>query len=418
MNNKLLHTPEGVRDIYEEECLVKQKVLGSMQEVLKLYGFKDIQTPMYEYYDIFKEERGSVNEKEMFRFFDHDGNMLVLRPDITPSIARCVAKYYKNELFPIRLSYTGETFINNNKYQGKLKEYTQLGAELFNDEKSDADAEMIAICIDCLLKAGLKEFQIEVGHVDFFNGLMEETGFDEEEIKEFKIFVENKNMFGASQLLSTKNISEDMKEKILELPNLFGSFEILEYAKGLTENKTAVAALERLEKVYRILNEYGFGKYISFDLGKLNRYSYYTGIVFNGYTFGTGEPIASGGRYDKLLSQFGKDATAIGLVILVDQLLIAMQRQNIKVETDVTATLILYQMEFRTEAIKMANHLRSDGINVELLRKSSRKTLNDYYLFAKRNNISNMLFIDDSENIKAIDMDNGNSIQHDINEYM
>ena len=418
MKNKLLHTPEGVRDIYNEECERKQIVLNNMQSVLSMYGFKNIQTPMFEFYDIFKEERGSVKSKEMFKFFDHEGNTLVLRPDITPSIARCVAKYYKNEEFPIRLSYTGEAFINNNSYQGRLKEYTQLGAELINDEKSDADAEMIAICIDCLLKAGLKEFQIEVGQVDFFNGLMEETGFDEDEIQEFKIFVENKNMFGASQLLSTKNIDSDLKEKILELPNLFGSYEILEYAKKLTDNKTALAAIERLEKVYHILDTYGFSKYISFDLGMLSRYSYYTGIIFKAYTYDTGEPVASGGRYDKLLTQFGKDSSAIGLVIMVDQLIIAMSRQKIEIELQKTGTLVLYLTEYRKQAIELANHFRNEGLNVELLRKSSRRTISEYIEFAKRKNVGEMLFFNEIDSVENYNLVTGESKKNSIRECM
>nr|MCR5308054.1 ATP phosphoribosyltransferase regulatory subunit [bacterium] len=343
MLNKLLHTPEGVRDIYNGECEKKQTVQNSMQEVLKLYGFKQIQTPTFEFFDIFNAERGSVPSKEMFKFFDHEGNTLVLRPDMTPSVARCVAKYYKSEHFPIRLSYVGNTFINNISYQGKLKENTQLGAELFNDDTSDADAEMIAICIDCLLKAGLSDFQIEVGQVDFFNGLMKEAKLEEDEIEEFKVLVQNKNIFGASELLSTKNIDEDMKEKILELPNLFGGIEILEKAKTIAnDNKKALKAIERLEKVYKILDTYGFSKYISFDLGMLTQYTYYTGIIFKAYTHDTGDAIASGGRYDKLMAQFGKKASAIGLVIMVDGLLIAMNRQGINIPIETHSTLVVY----------------------------------------------------------------------------
>ena len=134
---------------------------------MELYGFRDIQTPSFEFFDIFNQERGTVASKDMYKLFDKEGNTMVLRPDITPSIARCVAKYYKDEELPIRLCYIGNTFINSTTYQGKLKEVTQLGAELVNDNSIDADAEMLAITIECLLKSGLKEFQLSLAMLIF-----------------------------------------------------------------------------------------------------------------------------------------------------------------------------------------------------------------------------------------------------------
>ena len=151
----LLHTPEGVRDIYNSECATKLALQSRLHHVLEHYGFRDIQTPSFEFFDIFSQERGTVASKDMYKFFDREGNTLVLRPDITPSVARCVAKYYKDETMPVRLCYIGNTFINQSGYQGKLKEVTQLGAELMNDDSLEADAELLALTVECLLQSGL-----------------------------------------------------------------------------------------------------------------------------------------------------------------------------------------------------------------------------------------------------------------------
>ena len=113
MEKKLLHTPEGVRDIYNGECEDKLLIQDRLHNVLKMYGYKDIQTPSFEFFDIFNKERGSVASKNMFKFFDREGNTMVLRPDMTPSIARCAAKYFDNEKGPVRLCYVGNNFINN-----------------------------------------------------------------------------------------------------------------------------------------------------------------------------------------------------------------------------------------------------------------------------------------------------------------
>ena len=184
MKRQLLHTPEGVRDIYNDECEKKLILQDELLKVQKQYGYHPIQTPTFEFFDTFGREIGTTPSKDLYKFFDREGNTLVLRPDITPSIARCAAMYFGEEKMPIRLCYMGNTFLNNSSYQGRLKESTQLGAELLGDSTVDADAEIIAMVIDCLKKAGLKEFQLSVGHAEFFRGLTDaHAAFSKSKIK-------------------------------------------------------------------------------------------------------------------------------------------------------------------------------------------------------------------------------------------
>jgi ATP phosphoribosyltransferase regulatory subunit len=154
MQDKLLQTPDGVRDTYGIECKKKRKITHKLHHVMESYSYHDIETPTFEFFDIFNRDKGSAPSNEMYKFFDRDNNTLVLRPDITPSIARCVAKYYKDEELPVRLCYTGNTYTNTRKLQGKLKEVTQIGAELINDDSSAADAEIIATVVDCFQELG------------------------------------------------------------------------------------------------------------------------------------------------------------------------------------------------------------------------------------------------------------------------
>lgn len=385
MKNQLLHTPEGVRDIYNEECERKLVLQEKLHHVLKQYGYQDIQTPMFEFFDVFGKERGSVISKEMYKFFDREGNTLVLRPDITPSIARSAAKYYMDEEMPLRFCYIGNTFINNSSYQGRMKECTQLGCELIGDETADADGEMIAVIIRCLLASGLTEFQVELGEADFFRGLIEEADIEEEIEWKLRELIENKNYFGVEELLEGENISKEKIATFLKLQELFGSVEKLSQARALTENKLAQKAIERLEKIYHILELYGLEKYISFELGMLGRYKYYTGILFKGYTYGTGEMIVTGGRYNNLLKQFGKDAPSIGFAINLDQLLLALSRQKIKVPIKEDTILVFYELEDRRQGILLAEQLRGEGKKVVLLRKKVEKNGEDYFEYAKKN---------------------------------
>lgn len=418
MIEKLLHTPEGVRDIYNAECERKLQLQNHLHHVMELHGFKDIQTPTFEFFDIFSKERGTVAARDMYKFFDRDGNTLVLRPDITPSIARCAAKYYKDEIFPIRLCYMGSTFINNSSYQGKLKESTQLGAELINDTSTDADAEMLALTIECLLKAGLKEFQVEVGEADFFRGLVEEAGFNEEEENQLRILIEKKNMFGVEEIIVNKAISKELKTVFLTLPELFGTADKLADAKKLTKNPRAVNAIERLQQLYAILTAYGLEKYITFDLGMLSKYNYYTGIIFRAYTYGTGDTIANGGRYDNLVGQFGKEAPAIGLAILVDQLMLALSRQKIESKRVSENTLILYKKDLLKNAVILANHFRSQEMNIELLCINETFMLEEYIAYSKRNGNGGILYFETASLIKVIDAKSGGIQEARIEDFM
>lgn len=391
---ELLQTPDGVRDIYGAECELKNTIQNKIHSVIRSYGYHDIQTPSFEYFDIFNKERGTVASNHMYKFFDRNNNTLVLRPDITPSIARSVAKYYEDETLQVRLCYIGNTYTNNNSYQGKLKEITQAGAELINDDTSDADAEMIAMTVECLLKTGLSEFQIDVGHAEFFNGLADEAGFNDEQTSEIKKLLENKNSFAIEQLLSETDVSDSVKNMIIKLPEMFGSDEHIRFAKENVHNERSLMAIDRLQKLYSIIDGYGFSQYVNFDLGMLSNYNYYTGIIFRAYTYGTGEPVATGGRYDNLLSQFGKDGAAIGVAINIDQIMFSIQRQKIECGKTNIESLILYVPDERKSAIELASKLRDNGMQIQMMRKSSRRNFDDYLNYADSNKICGIIYID------------------------
>lgn len=404
MEKKLLHTPEGVRDIYNTECENKLYLQEQIHKTLKLYGYNDIQTPTFEFFDIFNKEKGSAPSKNLYKFFDREGNTLVLRPDMTPSIARAYAKYYMEDNMPIRFCYMGNTFINNAEHQGKLKETTHIGAELIGDNKSDADAETIALTIDALLKVGLKEFQIEIGHADYFKGLIEASKVDEETAAYLRELLSNKNYFGVEEIVSSLNIDNNIKEAFIKLPEFVGSIEVIKKAKEtVSVNELVENALDRLEKVYNILKVYGYEKYISFDLGIVSDYQYYTGIVFSGYTYGTGDAIVKGGRYDDLLKQFGKNSPSIGFCIYIDNLLIAMERQKLEIGGASLKQVVLYDNISSKAAIELAFKLRNDNINTELIRKSSKFTLEDYIEFERKNSVSRIYHIENN-NSQIIDL--------------
>lgn len=367
MNKKPVHTPEGVRDIYGKEYAVKLSIEEHIRGQLNSYGYEDIQTPTFEFFDVFSKDIGTTPSRELYKFFDKEGNTLVLRPDFTPSMARCAAKYYMDEDVPIRFCYLGNTFTNTSNLQGKLKEVTQMGAELMGDGSVEADGEIIALAVSSLLAAGLQEFQLSIGEIEYFKGICEEVGLDEDTELSLRDYISGKNIFGAEALLLEKGIDEKHREMLLKTTDFFGSVEMLKEAAAIVDNDRSRSAVERLFALYQVLCEYGVEKYISFDLGMLSKYNYYTGVIFKAYAYGVGDAILKGGRYDNLLSRFGKEAPAVGFMVVIDDLMQALFHQNIQLPEKESVRTIIYAKDSFRAALREAKKLRQEGIRVALV---------------------------------------------------
>lgn len=364
---QLLHTPEGVRDLYGKEYAAKLNLQNRLMESIQLYGYENIQTPTFEFFDVFSEEIGTTSSRELYKFFDKEGNTLVLRPDFTPSMARCAAKYFMEQNVPIRFCYVGNTFINNSNLQGKLKELTQMGAELIGDNSVYADAEMIMMVIDTLLASGLTKFQVSIGEVEYFKGICRHAGMDSETELALRDYISEKNFFAAEELMIEKGVSERDREAILQVREFYEVDKTLTRARELAPNEMSRGAIARLEELYELLKKYGVSEYVSFDLGMLSKFHYYTGVIFKAYTYGVGDAIVTGGRYDTLLSRFGKDAAAIGFMVLIDDLMEALFRQGIETLVKESRQDIYYTIDNYDEKLKEAISLRKQGVFVSMI---------------------------------------------------
>lgn len=401
-----MHTPEGVRDIYNRECETKLAIQKKLSTVLHLYGYQDIQTPTFEYDDVFRKEIGSTSTKELYRFFDREGNILTLRPDITPSVARAAATLFETEDFPIRLCYAGNTFTNHTSYQGRLKENTQLGAELIGLDSIEADAEMLAMVVDGLKRTGLKEFQVNIGHVDFIQSLLEATGLEDDEMDEIRTLINNRNYFGVEEILDNRSVKESVKEAFHILPELMGGPEILESAARIAPSAEARLAVTRLQQIYKLLRLYKAEDHVTFDLSMSGSYGYYTGIIFRAYTYGTGDAVVRGGRYDHLLEKFGKSTPSIGFAIIIDELMSALNRQKISVQS-AKRNLLVYTEATEKWAVSLARSFRAKGKNIEMLKREPEEEREVYEAYGKRSSIAGILYLTDDFKIEMVNLRTG-----------
>ena len=375
--------------------------------MFRRYGYEDIETPGFEYFEVFSREVGTIPSKDLYKFFDREGNTLVLRPDFTPSVARACATYFSPEKEVVSLCYTGNTFINNSSYQGRLKESTQMGVERMGDDSAEADAELLAMTVECLLASGLTDFQVSVGQVDYFRSLLEQARMSPEDEEQLRSLVSMKNYFGVEELVERLGIDQKVGNALAQLPRMFGSSDVLEKAKALTQEPKALQAVARLEEIYQILKIYGYEKYISFDFAMVSKYHYYTGIIFRGYTFGTGDAIVKGGRYDHLIEKFGKQSPSIGFAIVLDELMNALTRQKIRIVYTRKNTMIVYDEGKQREAIALAKDFRRKAKNAELIKKDKGKLLEDYVAYGKEYYAGNLIYIKKSGEITMINLVTG-----------
>ncbi|MBQ1493288.1 MAG: ATP phosphoribosyltransferase regulatory subunit, partial [Blautia sp.] len=259
---RIFHTPEGVRDTVGAECLVKREVEDRLHEVFASHGFMDIETPTFEYFEVFSNEVGTIASRELYKFFDRNNDTLVLRPDFTPSVARACATYFHPDEEVVSLCYAGKAFINHPGYQGRLKEATQMGVERMGEDSAECDAELLAMTVECLLAAGLSQFQVSIGFVEYFKALLLEAGLPREDWAPLRELISQKNFFGVEELVRERGLTGPAAEAISRLPEMFGGVEILEKAKENQTSPRVLAAVERLEEIYRLLCIYGVEKYV------------------------------------------------------------------------------------------------------------------------------------------------------------
>jgi len=413
MRNNKLHTPDGVRDLLPFDCLNKLNTERKIEAVFHKYGYNNIETPTFEYYEVFSDAAQSVRPEQMYKFFDRDGSILALKADMTLPIARVAATAYNENELPLRLCYIGNAFKYNENYQGKLREYTQAGVELIGINSQEADAEILSLAVNGIIETGLKEFKVYVGQVDFFRGILEEAGFDDETSKKIQNMIAEKDYIAIEETLKNMEISENIKSIFVNLHKLVGSLEILHKIKKLVTNEKSLKALEKLEKLYSILEAYGIEKYIVFDLAMVTHLNYYTGIIFRGYTYGTGFSILDGGRYDNLISEFGMNTPAVGFAIRVNDILTALDAQSINIEKEKADTLLIYSEQGRNTALRTAEELRNTGLFIE---NGFIQDIDKAEQYCKSKGLGGILYFSDNENVEIINVQTGEHTKTTVNE--
>ena len=352
--------PAGFRDSILEECTKKNKVKAILNEVFASYGYEEIVTPVLEYYQTYSNAFNTLNDQEMYKFFDRSQDILALRMDMTVPIARAVTTRFQDEMGPFRLHYCANVYKVRPSLAGKQSEATDCGVELIGLD-SHSDLEVLTCALDGLQALDLPSHILEIGTVRFFDEACRSARLSEEQRTKLADLIDRKSMVELKDYLQALDLNDTITAFFLRLPLLSGGQDMLDEAYGCAFTPALREIVIELKGLADEWTALGSGRHVQFDLGKIAQLDYYTGIIFEGFIEGAGTSVLSGGRYDQLLKVFGNDLPACGFSFKLDALI-----DHIEAPEKRAKVRLIYGPRQKVEVMQLARDLRREQI-VELV---------------------------------------------------
>lgn len=388
--------PKGVRDFLPLKAAKVEFLQQQLRQVMNEWGFRPVIPPQLEFFDLLEKGLGGDLPGRAFRFDDRQsGRLLAFPPDMTPQIARIAATRMRELPLPLRLCYSGKVLRHAEQQAGKDREILQTGVELIGLRQPEADAEMIAMAIECLRRSGAEDFSLDIGQVEFFRGVMDDLDLPAELARRIAGAIGRKDSTELKSLLDEGEIDEVSRTEVLALTRLFGGREVLDRADKLVQNKRSRAALDNLKEVLALLDLHGVADFVTFDLGELRGLDYHTGITFQGFLAGYGQAVCSGGRYDGLMASYGSPAPATGFTFDLLNLLFALDQtldSRVKPQTDI----LVYACDGGLpRAQKITCQLRAAGFSAA--RDMVKRTVTEALAYAHLMNYRRLLVVSGAE---------------------
>ncbi len=382
------YTIEGFESIQPQDNHAFQKIISNLMGLYRSFGYHQIATPTFEAYDLYVNEN-SIPSDDLFKMVDHKGRVLVLKPDVTLPITRMAAINHPNDQEIIKFSYQTSIYRNFSAPDSIKKEINQIGLEYFGNNSPECDGEIIGLSILSLIKTGIKDIHIDLGHVGFINYLFEEFNFTTDERNTLFQYIENKNVGDIKTYLTKLDLDQASRDIILKLPSLYGCPEdIITKMKTMCLNENMEKVVLKVSDIYDHLKIMGLETYISFDLGFTNQMNYYSDIIFKGYINNWGEPVISGGRYNQLSEKFGISRPACGFAIDLMKILDYLDRGKKFPHFEKAKRILFYSPDDKKRAYSLADQFRKDDLITELF--ITRMALPDQLSYLK----TNPLYID------------------------
>jgi len=394
-------TVRGMRDFLPEEAKIMRFIEEKARKTAKLYGYREIITPVVESYELVAAKAGEEVRARMYAFEDLGGRKVALRPEFTASVARLVATTMRNEPKPLRLFCVGSLYRYDEPQKGRFREFWQSNFELMGSEKPEADAEVLLLTNTFMKAVGLRNYAFKVGHVGVLRNILSQEGIEEDTQNRIMQLMDKKQYEEALAIVKEAKVSEKCLKTLQKLVTIKGSNTISileEMAKLVKDYGAASGAVKNLEEILKLARESAKELDITVDAGFARGLEYYTGMIFEVYVPELDIALAGGGRYDKLVELFGGEPTpAVGVAHGIDRIMLAMQEQKITLAAEEKKRVMVIPVNesLNNEALRISEMLRSEGITVEteVMRRKVAKALED----ADRRGISHVVIVGERE---------------------
>jgi ATP phosphoribosyltransferase regulatory subunit len=309
--------PAGAKDVLPVEAFELREIEARLRSAWRAFGYREVMTPVLEFAEVLDRAlEGGLGAA--FRLFDDHGRVLALRPDLTIPVARLVATRLADHPGPVRVSYVARVFRPPPPGRAQAAEQRQAGAELVGLAGPAADAEVLALLVEALGRAGLPDPRVAIGDVSLMAAVLDGLDVPSSERDRLRAAAAARNLVAwrrAARGLAFSGPAGDLVSRLLELR---GGIEVLERIAAAAP--WAEPACARLGATLDLLAGHGAREAAMLDLGVLRDWSYYSGVVFEAYAHGLGAPVAMGGRYDGLAGRFGRPRPAVGFSVMLDLL--------------------------------------------------------------------------------------------------
>ena len=357
--NKFLTLPQGVKDFGPAKAEDLKRIESVLLEEFSYWGYRRVITPLFEYFDTMSAGIGEDFKNRLMKFVDpHTGEIVVLRPDITPQIGRMVATQLSDHRYPLRLCYSGRVVRYEEKGSGKEREVFQLGCELLGLSSTEGDSEIIALALKSLNRLGLKKITLNLGHTGILDAVLRDAGEIRGELVQALI---KKDQEWIRRIVEPSGIPADVKDVLFSLSDYYGDADILRRA---SRNERFRPCIEEIVSVISVLEEYNIECDISVDLVEVKGFEYYTGVTFEVISSVAPASLVTGGRYDGLVSRYGRSVPAAGFAIDAEALM--HNTKSSDGENQVHFIIIPKSQDLRGDAIRLAEWLRSSSFKVIL----------------------------------------------------
>ncbi|MGF1468594.1 MAG: ATP phosphoribosyltransferase regulatory subunit [Sandaracinaceae bacterium] len=322
-----LAPPAGMRDLLPPDAATRRALVDVLLERFRLHGYELVTTPVFEHAGVIERGLWSIDRRELFRFVEPEsGEVALLRPDITPQIARIVATQLADRPAPWRLCYAGSVIRQRRDRARRPRRVFQAGVELIGRGDIQADLEGIRLADDALEAVGLAGHVVELHLPSLGWGALAavEAGARPTAAEALA----RKDAASLEEVLRGTTVERQARDRLLAMTGLYGDPGVLEAARPLFDAPAEREALDRLDHMIAALRGRPLRGSLQVDLGEVRDMAYYSGISFAILADGPGEPVGGGGRYDDLLTRFDAPAPATGFGLDVGNLEWALRAQG------------------------------------------------------------------------------------------